>query len=180
MMKIKIIETVQLVGIRIKKFLNRPALVILLAILFCVGFGNSLFYKYVFIPIENDFFHQETIVDIDIDSYFSVLEKWEENRERFENADDKEFKDPFFPVRIEPGEEKSIEEEITPETLEEILAQTLFDFYEMRGEGMPPISERALIWEELGLGTAEDYRGIYTQNVSLLGILKEMMIGLTE
>ena len=40
---------------------------------------------------------------------------------------------------------------------------------------MPLISERALIWEDLGLGSADDYRGDYNQNIKLLEVLKEKM-----
>ena len=45
---------------------------------------------------------------------------------------------------------------------------TLFDYYVLHGKNFLPISERAKIWEQEGLGEIEEYHGFYNQNINLL------------
>ena len=45
---------------------------------------------------------------------------------------------------------------------------TLFDYYISQGKNFLPISERAKIWEQEGLGETEEYHGFYNQNINLL------------
>lgn len=155
---------------RLKRTLNKTALMIFIVAVVCAAFGAIISYKYIVFPIEGDFSHENGLIEIDTDTYRKVREVWDEREARLDRAEDRVFKDPLFPVDTDP-----MEEDLSMEDLEDLLAQTLFEFYEMRGEGMPPISERALIWEELGLGNAQEYRGIYSQNILLLGTLKEMI-----
>ncbi len=158
---------------RLGEDLNRTIPVVLAIFLICAGLGSFIVYRYVIHPIEGDFPHEEDLVEVEAGAYVAVRDIWNERDERFEKAGERSFADPFFPFFTVPP--APVEEEITAAELEELLARTLFEFYEMRGEGMPPISERALIWEELGLGSAQEYRGIYSQNILLLGILMEML-----
>lgn len=51
-------------------------------------------------------------------------------------------------------------------------AKTLFEFYEANGKPLPPVSERATIYEQYGLGKATLYTGTAEQNVKLLQALK--------
>ena len=184
MIKKKIKRIIKIIKSRIEGFLSRSFLIIILSISTCIIFGGVIFYKYILIPIEGNFKHQKDLIEIDIDSYLNVLDKWEDNKRRFKEADIKKFKNPFFPIQAKVNlpkdeiiieEETIIEDNISLEDFEEILAQTIFDFYKIKGEEMPLIPERALIWEELGLGKAEDYRGTHFQNISLLGALKKIM-----
>lgn len=48
------------------------------------------------------------------------------------------------------------------------MAKTLFEHYKSRGQALPGIKERSKTFEELGLGSAEIYRGTGEQNVALL------------
>ncbi len=155
---------------RLREILDRTILVVLMILMICAGSGAFILYRYVIHPIEGDFPHEDGLVSVDAGSYSTVREIWNQRDERFEMVGEKVFADPFFPTPADP-----VDSEITPAELEDLLVRTLFEFYEMRGEGMPPISERALIWEELELGSAQEYRGIYSQNITLLETLMEML-----
>ena len=48
------------------------------------------------------------------------------------------------------------------------MAKTLFEYYKSRGQALPGIKERSKTFEELGLGTADIYKGTGEQNVALL------------
>lgn len=165
------IKDILIVLIRhLKRILNKTGLTIFMVAVICATFGAIVSYKYIIFPMEGDFYHENGLVEIDTETYRKVREVWDEREMRFERAEDRIFKDPLFPV-----DTNLIEENLSMEDLEDLLVQTLFEFYETKGEGMPPISERALIWEELGLGNAQEYQGIYSQNILLLRTLKEMI-----
>ena len=165
------IKDILIVLIRhLKRILNKTELTIFIVAVLCVTFGSIVSYKYIFFPIEGDFYHKNRLIEIDTEVYRKIRKVWDEKDMRFDQVKDRTFKDPLFPVDTD-----RIEEGLSMEDLEDLLASTLFEFYEIRGEGMPPISERALIWEELGLGRSEEYRGIYSQNILLLRTLKEMI-----
>lgn len=160
------------------KTLNRTGTILLFFLFISSIFGTLIFYEYILRPTRDDFYHEDGLIEIDTTSYFSVREIWNKRAERLSEIDDREFDDPFFPIEttiIDLPDIEFPEEDISTEDLEELLVRTLFEFYGTRGEGMPPISERALIWEELGLGTAGEYQGLYHQNIILLGTLKEIM-----
>lgn len=165
------IKNILIVFVRhLKRILNKTDLTIFIVAFVCAIFGAIVSYKYIIFPIEGNFYHENELIEIDTETYRKVREVWDEREMRFDQAKDRTFKDPLFPVDTDP-----IEEDLSMEDLEDLLARTLFEFYEMRGEGMPPISERALLWEELGLGSAREYRGIYSQNIIFLRTLKEMI-----
>lgn len=48
------------------------------------------------------------------------------------------------------------------------MAKTLFEYYKSKGQALPGIKERSKTFEELGLGTADVYKGTGEQNVALL------------
>lgn len=52
------------------------------------------------------------------------------------------------------------------------IADTLFEFYDKMGIGLPGISSRALVYEGLGLGQASMYTGTAEQNTRLLAAQK--------
>lgn len=49
--------------------------------------------------------------------------------------------------------------------------QTLYDYYLKKGEKFPSLKERAILFEEYGLGPASSYRGTAEQNTALLNKL---------
>jgi uncharacterized protein YkwD len=51
---------------------------------------------------------------------------------------------------------------------------TLYDYYKSKGQPLPSISERAKIYEKLGLGPASSYKGLAWQNNLLLNKLLEL------
>ena len=55
-------------------------------------------------------------------------------------------------------------------------AKTLFEYYQQKGQALPGIKERAKTFENLGLGSAENYAGTTDQNVSLLSRLQSMPV----
>jgi hypothetical protein len=52
------------------------------------------------------------------------------------------------------------------------MANTLYEFYQSKGQKLPSISERSKTFEQLGLGSASAYKGEYQQNVDLLARLQ--------
>lgn len=48
---------------------------------------------------------------------------------------------------------------------------TLWEFYQQKGQSLPSLSERAKLYESLGLGSASNYVGTGDQNTALLGKL---------
>ena len=180
--------------------IRNPVLAVFLSLVLSLFLGFIIFYQYIFFPTQKDFSFDHDIVEFDKRTYQRVLEEWERRDKRIELIGEQEYKDVFFivpekndkPAEIpveetindldeEPEEDivekllEKEEEELSPEELEIVLAETLFEFYRMRDEEMPKITERALVWEELGLGEAGEYKGHYHQNVVLLQTLKEKL-----
>jgi len=115
--------------------------------------------------------------------YQEVLQIWQEKEKRFEKTNLKEYPDLFreikekvqnqSPIPPAEGEGEGVSE-LSDQKVRELKATiNLFQFYLIKGEYLPLISERAKIWEEKGLGTAEGYQGLYFQNTKLLEELKK-------
>lgn len=51
------------------------------------------------------------------------------------------------------------------------MATNLYEYYTSQGKNLPSIQERAVIYEQKGLGKASDYKGTSSQNTQLLGSL---------
>jgi hypothetical protein len=51
------------------------------------------------------------------------------------------------------------------------MATNLYEYYTSQGSNLPSVQERAVIYEQQGLGKASDYKGTATQNTQLLGKL---------
>ena len=52
------------------------------------------------------------------------------------------------------------------------MANTLLEYYKLKGQKLPGIADRSKTFEDLGLGSALAYKGEYQQNVDLLERLK--------
>jgi len=70
--------------------------------------------------------------------------------------------------------EVNSESPTTEPKIEELWAiNNLFEFYKAKGEKLPLVGERAIAWEEKGLGKASEYWGYYYQNIRLLEEFKK-------
>jgi hypothetical protein len=103
-----------------------------------------------------------------------------DNAEKFQKTDSKKYLNPFIFTASVKQDEK--EEEPTKEEALKLLeeenkvgkeALTLYEFYLVNKESLPPIGQRAVLWEELGLGKASGYYGSFYQNIRLLQELTE-------
>ena len=52
------------------------------------------------------------------------------------------------------------------------MAETLFEYYQKKGQILPSITERGKLYESSGLGSASAYTGKAEQNIALLGKLQ--------
>ncbi len=95
----------------------------------------------------------------------------EEEREETDE-DDKEETDEDDEL---PTDEDLENNNISDEELEDFLANTLFELYEFTEGSLPTVSERAKVWEDLGLGGQDEYVGSRSQNIKFLEELKEKM-----
>jgi hypothetical protein len=161
-------------------FLSFLGLLILALIL-----GSAVFYKYSFLAGEEEPESTEKPLKFKEKTYQEILKIWGKREKRFEEADSKEYPDPFREKKEKPNEE--IIPEVSPGPIPESPAESeikelqaatnLDEFYRIKGEKLPSAHQRAGIWEEKGLGPREEYSGSYSQNLKLLEELKK---GLTE
>ena len=114
-------------------------------------------------------------------TYQKVLEIWQKKEKKFEEADFKQYPDPFRGIKVEPSEPGPGPEEEPGETPSEVptditerllLATNLMKYYAIKGEYLPPLYVRARLWQEKGLGPAGEYVGSRSQNLRLLAELK--------
>lgn len=147
---------------RVAYFLaNKPLFITITYFLICLGIGLLIFYFYIVIPQEKSFTFNEKVSKPNRDLFLQVNEKWSEAEVEDENLQEEEFEDNLNNEDISEGE------------LEDILAETLFELYEFKEGNLPTIEERALVWEDLGLGDAQDYKGSFSQNILFLQKLKD-------
>ena len=172
------------------------------------------FYQYRAMSQEPKYQIGKKVVKLNQENYQEVLEKWQKRQEKFEQASQKQFLDPFQEIRASVVSEKEQETqreeeqeaqkeeggqevESTPESISEsqqipegiskqeqspfsaelserlLRTITLFEFYIIKDGIFPSIDQRAKIWEEKGLGPAEEYQGFSWQNQRLLEQLKK-------
>jgi len=115
-------------------------------------------------------------------TYQKVLGTWQKKEKKFEEADFKQYPDPFKGIKVgpsEPGPGPGEEEpgEGPPEVPTDIterllLATNLTEYYAIKGEFLPPLYMRTRLWQEKGLGPAGEYIGSRSQNLRLLAELK--------
>lgn len=157
-------------------------------------FAGSLFYQYGIAVKKAEPEATERHVYFKEKLYQEILEKWEEREKGFKKIDSKAYLNPFSETR-EPLETQRKEEAEGLEAEEELEGpsktepeppskleteqyqeiKNLFEFYGSRGEELPSVEERARLWEEMGLGKAEEYLGSYSQNARLLKELLKMI-----
>ena len=170
---------------RIPRILGARAFLTFLWFLFFSLIGAGLiFYRYSILAEKQKLEVSEEPLQFKEEIYQQVLSVWQEKEKGFEGADLKEYPDPFRGKKEEPPNQESLpeeeipEEEIPPELpvekdkeLQE--ATNLEEFYRIKGEKLPPVKERAKLWEGKGLGPFEEYVGSRYQNLKLLEELKK-------
>lgn len=159
---------------------ERPFLTFLIFSFFAFFLGGFVFYKYSYLAEKKEPKIKEKPLEIEIKSYQEILNFWNLRSKKIEESALKRYINPFQEIR-----EKEVESSISPselkmpetlpkEKIKELKkATTLYEFYKIKGGNLPTISERARMWQEKGLGKAEDYQGFYNQNINLLAALKK-------
>jgi len=140
--------------------------------------GALIFYKYNILVLKKEPQVSEKANLFKEKDYQNILNILQEREKKFQEAELRSFLNPFQEMRAEvpsvPGVEQ--EQELKPEIPLENLqtAINLYKFYLSKGEILPPIAERAMLWEELGLGKVSEYYGTIYQNQKLLEELKKI------
>jgi len=158
-----------------RKMAEKAFLVFLFLFLFGLAFGLIVFYRYSFLAEEKELKISDESLKFQENIYESVLTVWQERERRFLAADSKEYPDLFQSVQEQKKLSKERAEELLSLSLiQELLKITnLYQFFAAKGEKLFTIEERSQIWQELGLGRAEEYQGTYSQNIKLLEELKK-------
>lgn len=151
--------------------------------LFAFLFGGFIFYKYAYLVERATPNVSENFVKIEEKSYQDLLDFWDLRAKKIEESNSKRYINPFQEIRektietspTSPERGKASEEEIlTKDKIEELKkAETLYEFYTIKGGDLPSINERAKAWKVKGFGSAEDYQGFYDQNIKLLEEFKK-------
>jgi len=168
---------------RVKKdlvyLIEKPTTVFFLIVIFCIFI--TFFY---FLVMQNVLRQEKKTAELDYGQYGSVIDRWNEN-EKIKQEKDKDFPLIFYRNEAKKNEIEGdgmdkadnrindYEERIDAKKVEDLLAETLFEFFQQKEGEMPEIKERAQVWEELGLGVAQEYRGLYEQNIIFLRTLRE-------
>ncbi len=177
-------------------FANKSVFIIISYTFICLLIGFGLIYFYVLNPLEKEFSAEGAAPHPDLDSYNELVSSLEEEPdeivafdifnsegyqgpvtepeepeedEESEEVDDEEVEE----KDDEEAQQEETQEDISNEDLESALARNLFELYEFADGELPSVSERALIWEDLGIGDSDDYYGTYRQNLILLEHLRE-------
>lgn len=166
-------------------FLYRKAiLVLIIFVIISVGVGYIIFQLLILNPLEEDFNPAATTPTPNYE-LLNNLQKEESDlvqdpfrgdggvvEERQEDDETEEEVDKSEEDLEETAEDLEVEE-MTDDQLESVLVDNLFELYEFTDGELPSISERAVVWEDLGLGDREEYRGTYSQNILFLERLVE-------
>ncbi len=163
---------------KIKKFFEKLALilykrsilVLLIFVIISIGAGFAIFQILISNPLEKEF---DSAVSTPTPNY-DLLDDFQKEEEASEDPfiDEEDLQEEDEETVEETAEELEVEE-MTDSELETVLADNLFELYEFTDGELPSISERSLVWEDLGLGDREEYRGTYSQNILFLERLVE-------
>jgi len=165
-------------------------LVFLILFILSLGIGGLVFYRY---NIQKETLEVEYVrrsVRFREDKYKKVLEHWREMERNLANIESCEYNNPFLgkvslpptstvtstvstssiTTNQEPPQKKT---QPSPEIQKLLRARTIFEFYSIKGQRAPSLWQRAIMWEEKGLGLRDEYKGTSYQNALLLKKLKE-------
>jgi|APFre7841882654_1041346.scaffolds.fasta_scaffold03004_1 hypothetical protein len=145
-----------------------------------------IFYKYSILVQKIEPNVTEKSLQFKKGDYQKVLEIWQERDKKFQEAKSDIFPNPFQGTKSEPSATPTATPIVTstPTPIQELqssiplqnlqTAINLYKFYLLKGETLPPIGDRAKLWEELGFGKASEYYGSNYQNQKLLDELKKI------
>ena len=138
-------------------------------LIFSLAIGGVVFFKNDILVKRMKIESVEKPIQFKEESYWSILDILIKREEKLEAVGSKTYSDPFN------GEKKEVSIPVEG-TASSTFAQggganTLFEFYKANKSKLPPIEERAKVWEQMGLGGAEDYLGTFYQNIKLLQAL---------
>ncbi|MFH1780647.1 MAG: hypothetical protein ABH841_01440 [Candidatus Nealsonbacteria bacterium] len=154
---------------------KNPLYAVAFLFLIVLALGALIFYQY---DASVEFFEPripgETI-QFQKDLYYRILKERQDRDERFAKIDDQNYINPFQAKReklilntLEKTKIISVDSKI-------LNAGTLQEFYVLKGERMPLLSERTKMWQEFGLGGLQSYIGSNSQNQLLLAELKKRL-----
>ncbi len=180
------------IKIKGEKIKNLPILIVehagfvfVLLLLFSFLVGSILFYKHGYLVINKKVEAENQVVTFKRELYSKIISRWGEQEEILKSLDGKSYSNPFKGSKVteKPTSTPKEESQLTAEEKEELLsnpdvqslleADNLFEFYTTKEDDFLTIEERAEIWEQLNLGTQEEYAGGYYQNIKLLRELKK-------
>lgn len=149
-------------------------------------FGGMIFYQYSVLVNKVELKSIESRNQFKEKDYQSLLQIWQEKESKKAEIDSKNYpnlfqtkeeslnlqQSPFSPPSPSPSISPSPSP--TPTGLQALLeTDNFFDFLKLRFGTIPPLDERADLWEEKGLGRASEYYGSVSQNQKLLEALKK-------
>ncbi len=174
MKKINFIKLKKIKGFskKLPRILGENAFLTFLGILlFSLTLGALIFYQYSILAQKEKLEDIEKPFKFKEETYQAILKTLGEREEIFKMIDLKQYPDPFRTKEEISTSFPELEGESEKETTF-LVATTLFEFYLIKGEELPSVKERAKIWEEKGLGLANEYHGSDYQNFRLLEKLK--------
>ena len=124
--------------------------------------GGLIFYQYNILAKKKEANPAENPLQFNEKTYEDVLKIWQEREKKLKEAGTKKYFDIF-----------RAKSAAIPASNPGSSGYFLFKFYESRGELLPTIEERAIIWEKMGFGPAANYSGEFSQNQKLLEALKK-------
>lgn len=143
--------------------------------------GGLIFYKCSILAEKPETDIPREILRFGQETYQEVTVQWQEREINLEEIESKQYINPFQLMKeaeLPPAEEgTSTPEEqppggTVPSEIEKLLgARSLFEFYWLKGERLPSIYQREIMWNERKLG--DEYKGTKYQNLLLLEKLKK-------
>jgi hypothetical protein len=147
--------------------------------------GGLIFYKYSVLVEKPETGISREVLRFGQETYQDVITQWQERERNLEEVESKQYISPFRltrEVELPPPEggtstpEEQPPEETNPPEIEKLLgARSLFEFYWLKGERLPSIYQREIMWNERKLGS--EYKGTKYQNILLLEELKKELTG---
>jgi len=152
--------------------------------------GGVIFYQYIFVLGKIETRLSKESLNLKKENYEKVLESWQSREKRFQELDSKDYLNPFklgdkhvieeststatSTESEATSTEEGLPEEVISPLVEKLMkARNLHEFYYIQGRNIPLLSERAVVWQEKGLGQKDLYFGTDYQNQLLLSVLKK-------
>lgn len=152
---------------------EKPFSAFVILFLIVLALGALIFYRYDILIKLSQPKPAGEVVQFEKELYQQILKEWQARDERA--AGFQSYIDPFQKKR----EKHTIAAPEEPKTVSAdprlLGASSLLDFYNLKGEKMPLLNERAKMWQEFGLGSAQSYVGSTAQNQLLLAELKKRL-----